>query len=165
LPFAVASFFPLSNITDDVGRSLGPFVSPQVLELIQEQMRPLANNENGGVLTFGVAGALWSSSAALASIVGALLIGARAAGIGVVTPVGLPKQHTRHDDPSLKPSVRDLLSDWSGSSLRRHVEGRQEAPRRALHRVGRLAFEIDQEGSIQQDGAVHGSFCASLSPA
>ena len=69
---AVASFFPLSNITDDVGRSLGPFVSPQVLELIQEQMRRLANNENGGLLTFGVAGALWSSSAALVSIVGAL---------------------------------------------------------------------------------------------
>jgi membrane protein len=69
---ALASFFPLSNITDDVSRSLGPFVSPQVLELIQEQMRRLANNENGGLLTFGVAGALWSSSAALVSIVGAL---------------------------------------------------------------------------------------------
>ena len=67
---AVASFFPLSNITDDVGRSLGPFVSPQVLELIKEQMQRLANNENGGLLTFGVAGALWSSSAALVSIVG-----------------------------------------------------------------------------------------------
>jgi uncharacterized BrkB/YihY/UPF0761 family membrane protein len=49
-----------------------PFVSPQVLELITEQMRRLANNENGGLLTFGVAGALWSSSAALVSIVGAL---------------------------------------------------------------------------------------------
>ena len=69
---ALASFFPLSNITDDVGRSLGPFVSPQVLILIQEQMQRLANNENGGLLTFGVAGALWSSSAALVSIVGAL---------------------------------------------------------------------------------------------
>ena len=69
---ALASFFPLSNITDDVGRSLEPFVSPQVLELIQEQMRRLANNENGGLLTFGVAGALWSSSAALVSIVRAL---------------------------------------------------------------------------------------------
>ena len=69
---ALASFFPLSNITDDVGRSLGPFVSPQVLGLIQEQMRRLANDENGGLLTFGVAGALWSSSAALVSIVGAL---------------------------------------------------------------------------------------------
>ena len=69
---ALASFFPLSNLTDDIGRSLGSFVSPQVLELINEQMRRLANNENGGLLTFGVAGALWSSSAALVSIVGAL---------------------------------------------------------------------------------------------
>ena len=69
---ALASFFPLRNVTDDVGRSLGPFVSPQVLALIQEQMQRLANNENGGLLTFGVAAALWSSSAALISIVGAL---------------------------------------------------------------------------------------------
>ena len=69
---ALASFFPLTNITDDVGRSLAPFVSSQVLELIQEQMRRLGNNENGGLLTLGVAGALWSSSAAIVSIVGAL---------------------------------------------------------------------------------------------
>jgi membrane protein len=69
---SVASFFPLTNITDDVARSLGPFVSPQVLALIEEQMLRLANNENGGLLTFGVAGALWSSSAAIVSIVGAL---------------------------------------------------------------------------------------------
>src|SRR6187431_447176 len=69
---ALASFFPLSNLTDDIGRSLGPLVSSQVLELIQEQMRRLANNDNGGLLTFGVAAALWSSSAALVSIVGAL---------------------------------------------------------------------------------------------
>ena len=43
-----------------------------MLALIEEQMRRLADNENGGLLTFGVAGALWSSSAALVSIVGAL---------------------------------------------------------------------------------------------
>lgn len=69
---ALASFFPLGNITDDVGRSLGPFVSPEVLQLIQDQMRRLAQNENGGLLTFGVAAALWSSSSAIVSIVGAL---------------------------------------------------------------------------------------------
>jgi membrane protein len=69
---AVASFFPLANVTDDLGRSLGPFVSPQVLELIQDQMRRLANNDSGGLLTFGVVGALWSSSAALVSVVSAL---------------------------------------------------------------------------------------------
>ena len=69
---ALASFFPLYNLTDDIGRTLGPLVSPQVLTLIQEQMQRLANNENSGLLTFGVAGALWSSSAALVSIVSAL---------------------------------------------------------------------------------------------
>jgi membrane protein len=69
---ALASFFSLSSLTDDAGRALEPFVSPQVLALIQEQMRRLANNENGGLLTAGVAGALWSSSAALVSIVSAL---------------------------------------------------------------------------------------------
>jgi membrane protein len=69
---AIASYFPLTNLTDDIARTLGPFVSPQVLEIIQEQMRRLANGESGGILTFGVAGALWSSSAALVSIVGAL---------------------------------------------------------------------------------------------
>ena len=69
---ALASFFPLSNLTDDIGRLLAPIASPQVVELIQEQMRRLANNENGGLLTFGVVGALWSSSAAIVSIVGAL---------------------------------------------------------------------------------------------
>jgi membrane protein len=69
---AIASFFPLANLTDDLARSLAPFVSSQVLDLIQDQMRRLGNNESGGLLTFGVAGALWSSSAALVSIVGAL---------------------------------------------------------------------------------------------
>jgi len=69
---ALASFFPLSDVADDVGRSLGPFVSPQIIELIQAQMRRLGNNGDGGLLTFGVAGALWTSSAALNAIVGAL---------------------------------------------------------------------------------------------
>ena len=69
---ALASFFPLSNLTDDIGRSLDPIASPQLIALIQEQMLRLANNQDGGLLTFGVVGALWSSSAALVSIVSAL---------------------------------------------------------------------------------------------
>jgi membrane protein len=69
---SLASFFSLSTLTDDIGRALGPFVSPQILELMQDQMRRIANDDNGGLLTIGAAGALWSSSAALVSIVGAL---------------------------------------------------------------------------------------------
>jgi membrane protein len=69
---AVASFFPLDNLTDEIGRLLGPLVSAEVLQLIQDQMQRLANAESGGLLTFSVAGALWSSSAGLVSIVSAL---------------------------------------------------------------------------------------------
>lgn len=69
---ALGSFFPLSNLTDEVGRTLAPFTSPQIVELIQGQMRRLANGGDGGLLTFGVAGALWSSSAAFGAIVDAL---------------------------------------------------------------------------------------------
>jgi membrane protein len=69
---ALASFFSLSNLTDDIARVLGPLVSAPVLELILEQMRRIADDDSGGLLTLGVVGALWSSSAALVSIVGAL---------------------------------------------------------------------------------------------
>lgn len=69
---AIASFFPLTRLTDDIGRALGPFVSPEVLDIIQDQMRRLANAESGSLITFGLLGALWSSSAALTAIVGAL---------------------------------------------------------------------------------------------
>jgi len=69
---AVASFFPLQSLTDDLSRVLGPVVSPEVLKLIQDQMQRLGNTDSGGLLTFGVLGALWSSSAALVSIVDAL---------------------------------------------------------------------------------------------
>ena len=69
---ALASFFPLGNLTDDLGRAIGPFVSGNVLQLIEDQMQRLANAESGGLLTFGVLGALWSSSAAIVSIVAAL---------------------------------------------------------------------------------------------
>ena len=31
---ALASFFPLSNLTDDLGRSLSPIASPQLIALI-----------------------------------------------------------------------------------------------------------------------------------
>src|SRR6188472_2257599 len=69
---ALASFFPLQNLTDDIGSTLGRVISPEASRLVQDEMRRLGNSDSGGLLTFGVLGALWSSSAALVSIVSAL---------------------------------------------------------------------------------------------
>ena len=69
---ALASFFPLAAATDDIVRQLAPLVSAQVLDLIQEQMLRLGDQNDGGLLTLGAAGALWSSSAARVSITSAM---------------------------------------------------------------------------------------------
>jgi len=69
---AVASFFPLTNFIDDVVRALRPVAPADVLGLLEEQLRRIANADSGGILTIGVLGAIWSSSAALVAIVGSL---------------------------------------------------------------------------------------------
>ena len=69
---AVASFFPLQNLTADLTSLLAPFVSAEVLGFIRDQMRRLGDSDRGGILTIGAVGAIWSSSAALVAIVNTL---------------------------------------------------------------------------------------------
>ena len=69
---AIASFFPLQNFTDNMINSLGRFAPAEMLTLIRQQMIRLAEGNDGGVLSVGLLAALWSSSAALVAIIGAM---------------------------------------------------------------------------------------------
>jgi membrane protein len=69
---ALASFFPLHNFTDEMVASLGRFAPAQMLALVREQMVRLAEGNHGGILSIGVLGAIWSSSAALVAIINAM---------------------------------------------------------------------------------------------
>jgi membrane protein len=69
---ALASFFPLTNIADDVVRALRPIAPADVLRFLEEELRRLSNTDSGGILTIGILGAIWSSSAAVVAIVGSL---------------------------------------------------------------------------------------------
>jgi len=69
---ALASFFPLSHLTDDIVRTLGPLAPPEVLRFLQDQLQRLSNADSGGILTIGILGAVWSSSAALDAIISSL---------------------------------------------------------------------------------------------
>lgn len=69
---ALASFFPLTNFIDDVVRALRPIAPADVLGFFEEQLRRISNADNGGILTIGILGAVWSSSAAVVAIVGSL---------------------------------------------------------------------------------------------
>ena len=69
---ALASFFPLTNFIDDIVRTLRPIAPADVLTFLEEQLRRISNSDSGGILTVGILGAVWSSSAAVVAIIGSL---------------------------------------------------------------------------------------------
>jgi membrane protein len=62
---AVASFLPLEHFVDRMVATLGGVVPGDIIAILQDQVRKISEGNNGGILTFGLAAALWSSSAAL----------------------------------------------------------------------------------------------------
>jgi membrane protein len=69
---AVASFFPLGNFTDQAVAALRPIAPAEVSSFLEEQLRRVSAADSGGILTVGILGAIWSSSAAVVAIIGSL---------------------------------------------------------------------------------------------
>jgi len=68
---ALASFFPPTFLQEMTG-ALSAFAPGEVVEIVREQLDALAGGGQTGLLTFGLVMALWSSSAAIVSIVDAM---------------------------------------------------------------------------------------------
>jgi membrane protein len=69
---AIASYFPLENLIDDMFRTMGGFVPPEVLSIITDQMKKISEGDQGGLLTFGMLLTIWSSSGAMTAIIDTL---------------------------------------------------------------------------------------------
>ncbi len=69
---ALGSFFPLQDLSGQITRTLQPIASQEIVALIADQMRRISESGDGGLLTFGVLAALWSSSAAMVAITSSL---------------------------------------------------------------------------------------------
>lgn len=69
---AVASIFSTGAFIDRAVDLLGGFAPAGVVEIIREQLVSLSQDDSGSILTFGVAAALWSSSAAMVGLIDAL---------------------------------------------------------------------------------------------
>jgi membrane protein len=68
---AMTSFFP-SGVIDGMMNSAAGVMPPDMHRLLQEQMDSLREADHGGILSFGLLMALWSSSAALVAATDAL---------------------------------------------------------------------------------------------
>ncbi|MGE5837673.1 MAG: YihY/virulence factor BrkB family protein [Acidobacteriota bacterium] len=69
---ALASLFPLQNFVDDVTRFLQPFMPGEAINVIRDQMVKIAQSGATGLISVGVLGAIWSSSAAMGAVVNAM---------------------------------------------------------------------------------------------
>jgi membrane protein len=69
---ALASYFPLEGLIDDMFAMLGGFAPPEALSIITDQIRKISEGQQGGLLTLGVLLAIWSTSAAMTSIIDTL---------------------------------------------------------------------------------------------
>ncbi|RPJ84567.1 MAG: YihY/virulence factor BrkB family protein [Acidobacteria bacterium] len=69
---ALASYFPLENLMDEITGALSRFAPGDVLAIVQEQLKMISNSQHGGLLTIGFIGTLWSVSSAMAGIIDTL---------------------------------------------------------------------------------------------
>ena len=72
LLIAIASYFPVQTLVDDVFKSMSGFAPPEALGIITEQIQKIRDAKPAGLLTFGIATAVWSSSSAMTAIIATL---------------------------------------------------------------------------------------------
>ena len=69
---ALASYFPIANLIDDMFKTFGGFLPPEALKIITDQIIKISDQKNGGLLSLGVLLALSSSSGAMTAIIDTL---------------------------------------------------------------------------------------------
>jgi membrane protein len=69
---ALASFFPLHGLIDQLMSRAGTMAPPQMMQLIADQLKKLSNSNNGGLLTFGIVLTIFSASGGMTAVIDAL---------------------------------------------------------------------------------------------
>ena len=69
---ALVGFFSVGPAIDRTLAGLGQFAPSDVVEIVRRQLSGASDRGNGGLLTFGLIVAVWSSSTAMTAIIGAL---------------------------------------------------------------------------------------------
>jgi membrane protein len=69
---ALISFLPVENAMVELLSALSAVAPHEFVELVRTQLDDLARGGRAGILTLGIAGAFWSSSAAMVAIIDAL---------------------------------------------------------------------------------------------
>ena len=69
---AIISFVPVRGLLDSITTTLGRVAPYEALQLIQNQILNIAHQKNGGLLTLGMVGTIWSTSSGVSAIIDTL---------------------------------------------------------------------------------------------
>src|SRR3954463_4012407 len=69
---AVISFIPISGLMDTTTSALARVAPGEVITIVQDQILKIAHEKNGGLLTLGMLGTIWSTSSGLNAIIDTL---------------------------------------------------------------------------------------------
>lgn len=69
---ALVGYLPVENVLTQLLEALGTIAPSEVLTLLRTQLDEVARGSYGSLLTLGIVGAIWSSSAAMVAIIDAL---------------------------------------------------------------------------------------------
>ncbi len=69
---AIVSFMPISGLLDAITNDLARVAPGEVLSIVQDQVLKIAHEKNGGLLTLGMVGTIWSTSSGLNAIIDTL---------------------------------------------------------------------------------------------
>jgi membrane protein len=69
---ALASFFPVRDLMDQIIGALSRFAPGEVLTIVRGQITKIAGDKAGGLLTIGFLGTVWSTSSAMSGIISTL---------------------------------------------------------------------------------------------
>ena len=69
---AIVSFIPVTGLLDAITTTLARVAPSEVLSIIQDQILKIAHEKNGGLLTLGMLGTVWSTSSGVTAIIDTL---------------------------------------------------------------------------------------------
>jgi membrane protein len=69
---ALLSLFPVENLLETITSTLSRVAPGEVIKIVQDQIIAIARDEKGGLLTLGMLGTIWSTSAGVSAIIDAL---------------------------------------------------------------------------------------------
>src|SRR5437773_1773776 len=69
---AIISFIPVSGLLEAITTSLARVAPSEVISLLTDQVLKIAHEQNGGLLTLGMIGTIWSTSSGVTAIISAL---------------------------------------------------------------------------------------------